>query len=293
MGVPNACEMVGMGLQQYVDANPTDGDWVMLKVDVTNAFNTVAREAVLSGAEKHFPAAFNWLRFCYAQQCPLYCQGQTILSKTGVHQGDPMGPVAFSLAVHDANCGGRPLDWKVFYLDDGILVGNVVDVFHALDCLVASYKALGLECNLRKCTLWGPGIQRAAQSVPLYPIEVALDHPGRAIPVIPFVMGSGLEVLGVPVDYPGTQDATNKVWGEAVEGLRKACVKLQEFPHGQARYLLLRYCLDGCKVNHLLRSTYLIATWSYGAPWSLWSARPYQTCNGSRPPCPFGRTEAE
>ena len=95
----------------------------------------------------------------------------------------------------------------------------------------------------------------AFQTVPQYPTDVPLDHPCRAIPVSPFVPGSGLEVLGVPIDFPGTQDATDKVWGIAVEGLRKACAKLQEFPHGQARYLLLRYCLDGCKVNHLLRST--------------------------------------
>ena len=99
VGVPNACEMVGMGLQQYVDASPIDGDWIALKVDVTNAFNTVTRESVLFGAEEHFPAAFNWLRFCYAQHCPLYCQGQELVSRTGVHQGDPMGPVAFALAV--------------------------------------------------------------------------------------------------------------------------------------------------------------------------------------------------
>ena len=166
-----------------------------------------------------------------------------------------MGPVAFALAVHDANCGGRPLDWKVFYLDDGILVGNTLEVFQALEHLVLAYKAVGLECNLHKCTIWGPGVQKGTQSVPQYPMEVPLDHPCRAIPVVPFVAGSGLEVLGVPVDHPGTQDMTDKVWRGAVEGLRTACNKLQEFPHDQARYVLLRYCLDGCKVNHLLRST--------------------------------------
>ena len=118
-----------------------------------------------------------------------------------------------------------------------------------------AYRALGLVCNLHKCSIWGPGVQRVGQSVPRYPMEIGLDHPCRAIPVLPFLPGSGLEVLGVPVDFPGTHDKTKAVWQAALQGLDNACSKLQSFPHGQARYLLLRYCLDGCKVNHLLRST--------------------------------------
>ena len=35
VGVPNACEMVVMGIQQFVEASQRDGDWIVLKVDVT------------------------------------------------------------------------------------------------------------------------------------------------------------------------------------------------------------------------------------------------------------------
>ena len=156
--MPNASQMVGMSLQQYVHASPLDGNLIVLKVDVSNAFNSVTREALLYGAQKHFPAAFDWLRFCCTQHCPLYHQGQTLMSKRRVHRGDPMGPVAFAFFVHDANCGCRPLDSNVVYLDDGILVGNTMEVFQALEHLVSAYQVVGLQYNVHKCTIWGPGV---------------------------------------------------------------------------------------------------------------------------------------
>jgi len=91
VGVRNAAELVGMGLQRLVQAKHVEGDndYVILQVDVTNAFNSISRDAVLRGCLTKVPTAYNWLRFCYNGPSPLYCQGRLFCaSHVGVHQGD-------------------------------------------------------------------------------------------------------------------------------------------------------------------------------------------------------------
>ena len=61
VGVPYACEMVGMGVQRIVDASPHT-EWVALQVDMRNAFNTISRHAMLDNCLRKAPAAYNWLR---------------------------------------------------------------------------------------------------------------------------------------------------------------------------------------------------------------------------------------
>ena len=105
-------------------------DWAVLQVDVSNAFNTLDRRAMLEGCLKKTPKAYNWLAWCYSTPCDLFCDGQVIAQSTlGVHQGDAMGPLAFSLGLDVAldQCAHLEagLPWSAWYLDDGVLVGHV------------------------------------------------------------------------------------------------------------------------------------------------------------------------
>ena len=47
VGLRNATEAVAMGVQGVFDSRASTGHWVILKVDMTNAFNTVYSKAVL------------------------------------------------------------------------------------------------------------------------------------------------------------------------------------------------------------------------------------------------------
>ncbi len=132
VGVSGAAELAAMGLQGLVRTLPPDGDWVVLQVDMTNAFNTIDRLAMLRGAMKVAPGAFNWLRFCYDEPTGLICAGQRFCeSRTGVHQGDAMGPLAFALGLKSVTDEAPALDliWKSWYLDDGTIVGPAREVF--------------------------------------------------------------------------------------------------------------------------------------------------------------------
>ena len=103
VGIPGACESIGQGLQDTISALPPMGDgadWVVVQVDVANAFNTLGRQAVLRNAATSAPAMYPWLRFLYEEPAQLFCQGDLLWSRTGVHQGCPLGPAAFDIGVH-------------------------------------------------------------------------------------------------------------------------------------------------------------------------------------------------
>ena len=87
VSVHGATELVGMGLQRLVDARKDEPGWLVLTIDMSNAFNTIKREAVLAGCARRVPTAYNWLRSCYQGHSLLYCQGKAVLtSQTGTHQ---------------------------------------------------------------------------------------------------------------------------------------------------------------------------------------------------------------
>ena len=99
--------------------------WIgVLQVDLRNAFNMVDRQSALQGAASFSPAMYPWLRFLYESPALLVCQGEILWSRTGVHQGCPLGPAAFAVGMYSAilQLKALPLMWNVFYLDDGLLV---------------------------------------------------------------------------------------------------------------------------------------------------------------------------
>jgi hypothetical protein len=81
-------------------------------------------------------------------------------------------------------------------------VGAPSEVFARLKDLQEGLERHGLCLNLAKCKLWGPGIQAVGEAQPRYPIGLAMDHPGRTVPVVPFGGSRGITALGVPIDAP-------------------------------------------------------------------------------------------
>eukprot|EP00969_Alexandrium_andersonii_P147093 6504580-Alexandrium_andersonii.AAC.1 len=70
-------------------------------------------------------------------------------------QGDPLAPLLFAAALQPlasdlrAGAAGRPPpDLSLFYLDDGLIAGDLPAVAAALARLQAECPSLGLELNL-------------------------------------------------------------------------------------------------------------------------------------------------
>ena len=81
-------------------------------------------------------------------------------SLTGLHQGDPLAPLLFAVAIF-------PLLKKVkaevpnlllqsFYLDDGTFVGEIANLQRAVDIVATESPHLGLTLSLSKSTIWTP-----------------------------------------------------------------------------------------------------------------------------------------
>ena len=141
----------------------------------------------------------------------------------------------------------------VWYLDDGILLGDEEQLVAALTKVLCLAKAMGIDVNLVKCSLWGPGFEKGTGHLPT-------SCPLRHVPVTAWKKGSGIKVLGIPVCCPedgpeGRADAfAKKVWRERVDKASRAMKVLGTFPESHVQYTLLRQCLSACKVNDLLRA---------------------------------------
>ena len=67
---------------------------------MSNAFNTVDRTAMLKACLHCTPSLYNYLRFAYGRTATLNVdQGVSIPSLAGTHQGCPLGPIGFALAI--------------------------------------------------------------------------------------------------------------------------------------------------------------------------------------------------
>ena len=92
--VPTAC--------QFLD-NIVAGH-LMLKVDFQNAFNTVRRDKILLSVLKEVPEIYQLTHAAYSQPSFLFFGDHLLESAEGVQQGDPLGPLLFSLSIHYFNC---------------------------------------------------------------------------------------------------------------------------------------------------------------------------------------------
>ena len=115
-----------------------------------------------------------------------------------------------------------------------------------------SYKKVGLDLNLQKCELWGPGVSSLAA---LEPTTAPADMILRRVTPLPFgPTYPGVEVLGIPIDYPGSDLQTQATLSSVTSKLQVALTALEDLNDPQLGHALLRSCLDACKVMRLLKS---------------------------------------
>jgi hypothetical protein len=166
-----------------------------------------------------------------------------------------MGPAGFCFATQDlwesfSDFAG--ILWQAWYMDDGTLVGTLEGLSQVVAAIQTEGPARGLYLNKKKCVLWGPAA-----------IQASLEaHPTlHGISSLPFEPTSGLRVLGVPVDHPADVGTfTKAMFGKAVARLESMCSRLTHLPAAHVQYTLLRYCLDGCRLNFLTRCSSMTHT---------------------------------
>jgi hypothetical protein len=209
---------------------------IMLKVDFSNAFNQVDRTEMLAQV---YDKLYRWVEYCYSSAAHLFFGTCMLLSAAGVQQGDPLGPLLFSLVLHPLALKIQKafpnLLLNVWYLDDGCIVGDIADVYAVFQMVQAEGPARGLHLNVKKNEIWWP----SRVSGDPFPAEV--DR----------VSNEGVKLLGAPI---GTKKFTTDFVRKKLKVLKDVCDLLREVDNAQVELGLFRGCLSFNKINHLLRT---------------------------------------
>ena len=239
---PLGSEKVIHGIRNCVDQHWGDDDFAVLKVDLKNAFNLVSRQAFLDECAFVFPNLLPWAFWCYGVHSILWHPMGHLSSKSGVQQGDPLGPLLFALVLHkvisaiDADDECLNLLYQAWYMDDGVLAGKRSALVCALSLIMELGPSLGLLVNIGKCELF------CKNDVSMFPEDLKVS-------TVPH-----FEILGAPIgDYIYCASFVSTKRSEAL----KLLLKLEDvaIKDPQVALLLLRMCGSFSKLVHLARTT--------------------------------------
>ena len=239
-------------VRAWCEQNSNSGTKVLLKIDFRNAFNSVDRETALREISRHFPGLARWAHWCYEEDSKLFFGDHTVASSCGVQQGDSLGPLAFSAALHPIlkEIRGRrdlPLDLLFAYLDDGVLAGEAHIVAAAFELLCRLAQQAGLEVNVKKCELAVPCGSLPPNLENLFPRELLFDEGGNSK-----VMLRGFELLGVAF---GDEDFTTQHMKPRIDEAGRLLQAIGTLDSPQLGLRLMRACTGHCKVSFNARCT--------------------------------------
>ena len=118
------CEVSIHALNKIYEEEETEA---ILIVDPSNAFNRLNRKATLSNAMNLCPAISTILVNTYRSDPCLFIDGETIMSKEGTTQGDPLAMVMYAIAIMPLNKQLKVSTEveQVWYADDSAAGGKV------------------------------------------------------------------------------------------------------------------------------------------------------------------------
>lgn len=231
VGISGGCEAAIHSARRFLLSSQTDN--VLVKLDFSNAFNCIRRDAMLQAVFDQIPELYRYCHLAYSSSSFLKFGSFTMLSEEGVQQGDPLGPLCFCLTVHPLLSSLRSL-LAMGYLDDFSVGGPLHAVAGDVELIVREGAKLGLQLNVNKC-------------------EIICRHAPTSLPGIlsQFTITNlaSCTLLGAPLF---TGDALDDALDNCCRMLSSAIVKLSSIASHDA-LILLRGCFSTPKVMHLLR----------------------------------------
>jgi hypothetical protein len=225
VGTKGGVEPVIRAVQRALDSSLPQPFTHIASLDFSNAFNTVSRQDIAQATRQHAPGIYRAAKWAYNRPTALVLAGGRwqLQSSEGVRQGDPLGPLLFSIGIRGllarlATSLG-PDHLVLAYLDDIYILGGQDCLERAQELLEAAQPSISL--NLAKSKL------------------ISLDRARQ----------EGLEVLGTCL---GPTAARERFLAAKIEQEEALLDRLSALPHQHA-LLLLRTSIQQ-NLRHLQRS---------------------------------------
>ena len=232
VGTPGGCEAAVHATRRYMESMP-DGHCVV-KLDFTNAFNSLRRDEMLEGVQQRVPGIFKFIHLAYSQPTQLIYQNHIIWSRQGPQQGDPNGSGLFCNTIQPLL---QTLQSELVegYIDDLTLGGPEQQVARDVETVRRKGAELGLKLNEAKCEF----ICRSATSND--PIFQNFIH----------LKVEDAELLGAPIT---TGPAMDRALNNRCDDLARAASSLRLIASHDA-LILLRAAFSAPKLLHTLRAS--------------------------------------
>ena len=243
VGVKGGCESIVHALNALIanDDIPME-EKCILQVDFKNAFNLVNREEVFRQVRSHFPELSAWVEASYGVQAHLVFGSSVLQSCLGVHQGDPLATLLFSLALRPLACRIHDrlpnLKFHVWFADDGTVAGDIRSLAIIHDLLRDEGPALGLHLSSEKSSVWCGDLTLSDDPL----------HRG-----VPRSLPEGFEVLGSPI---GSEAIVLRVLDKRVEKINQIIQNLHLLNDSQSEFALLHSCLSLPSFDYAARTTH-------------------------------------
>ena len=217
---------------------------VTVGIDMRNAFNSIRRQAVVDAVAARAPALLPFTQWAYAHHSRLWVVGAPpdappVSSQTGVRQGDPAGPLLFSLALQgplEQVSRDFPQVHAVAYADDCYLQGPAEAVVAAFADFCDTIRPLGLTVVPGKSFAYSEDLAASARVA----AELEVEHAAE-----------GFVAAGTPI---GTDAYVARHLQDLLDAAEGELQTLKGLPlPAQDRLILLRWSFHP-RVAHLPRT---------------------------------------